>query len=263
MGVAKGVYDNELTDYCDEELFALYRSTGRPEIKQEIAMRHLHIVKKQAMQMRNVYMGFEQVDDVINEGVVMLMRAIDRFDIGRNVKFETYVTKRIRGMIIDMARDKDWVPRAVRRSYKDMVAATDKYYAINGREPTYAELSELVGVEEDKCREIMGKGSLQSMLSLDIAIDETEDSRKALVLVSDNSEEQPEEQAMDRELKSILAQGIGTLNEKEQMVLALYYTEELNMREISKVMEVSEPRISQIHSNAIRKLRTYMGESVK
>ena len=88
-------------DYTNEELLALYQKTGEPELKKELALRYLYIVKSIAIQMRDVYAGFTQMEDIVNEGVLMLMAAIDKFDEGKNAKFETYASRRIRGMIID------------------------------------------------------------------------------------------------------------------------------------------------------------------
>ena len=91
----------------NDELLKLYKETGSLEIKQEIVMRYVYLVKSIALQMRDIYLSFVQVDDIINEGVIAIMSAIDKFDIDKNVKFETYISKRIKGMIIDLARKQD------------------------------------------------------------------------------------------------------------------------------------------------------------
>lgn len=99
-----------------EALVEEYQRTGQHEIKQELVMRYIHVVRSIALQMRGVYLNFAQVDDMISEGVIALMSAVDKFDPSKNVKFETYVSKRIRGLVIDLARRQDWVSRGVRRS---------------------------------------------------------------------------------------------------------------------------------------------------
>ena len=104
----------------NEELLELYQMTGDAEIKKELTLRYLYIVKSIAVQMRDVYLGFTQVEDIINEGVIVLMKALDKYDVSKNARFETYVSRRIRGMIIDIARKQDWVPRTVRKSSKEI-----------------------------------------------------------------------------------------------------------------------------------------------
>ncbi len=248
----------DLGSYTNEELLELYRENQHLEIKQEIALRYLYIVKSIALQMRNVYIGFEQVDDIINEGVIMLMRAIDKYDPSLNVKFETYISKRARGMVIDIARKQDWVPRTTRRTYKEINDLSTNFYSENGREPTPSEICDTLGMERSKYDDIMRKSSLFNILSLDMAIEETGEFKKNLQVPSEDMAEQPEESFLNKELKEILAQGIKLLKEKEQIVISLYYIEEISMKEIAKVMSVSEPRVSQIHAGAIRKLHNYI-----
>lgn len=255
--------NKNLADQTNEELLALYRQTGRLEVKQEIALRYLYIVKSIAVQMRNVYAGFSQVEDIVNEGVIMLMKAIDKYEADKNAKFETYVSKRIRGMIIDIARKQDWIPRTVRKSYRDIKEAAVAFYSENGREPSADELSELLDMDKEKFRDIMGKANLFSVLSLDMVLEETKEQYRSIQIPSDKKEEQPEEHLMDKEFRRILAAGIRNLKDNEQTVISLYYIEELNMKEIAGIMHVSEPRISQIHAGAIRKLKEYITEKTK
>lgn len=252
-----------LADQTNEELLALYRQTGRLEVKQEIALRYLYIVKSIAVQMRNVYAGFSQVEDIVNEGVIMLMKAIDKYEADKNAKFETYVSKRIRGMIIDIARKQDWIPRTVRKSYRDIKEAAVAFYSENGREPTADELSEMLDMDKEKFRDIMGKANLFSVLSLDMVLEETKEQYRSIQIPSDKKEEQPEAHLMDKEFRRILAAGIRNLKDNEQTVISLYYIEELNMKESAGIMHVSEPRISQIHAGAIRKLKEYITEKAK
>ena len=113
----------ELDTKTNEELLILYKQTNDQKIKQTLVLRYIYIVKNIAMQMRGIYLGFSQIDDIINEGVLAIMTAIDKFDINKHVKFETYISKRIRGMIIDIARKQDWVPRSIRKSAKEIEEA--------------------------------------------------------------------------------------------------------------------------------------------
>lgn len=242
----------------NEELLADYKKTNELELKQELALRYLYIVKSIAVQMRDVYVGFTQVEDIVHEGVIVLMSAIDKFDIEKNVKFETYIAKRIRGMVIDIARKQDWVPRTVRKSAKDITEASMELYAKNGKTPTSQEIAEHLQMDMDKYQSIMGKSNLFSVLSLDTILEESSEKNKAAKMPSALESDQPEVHYLENEFKEILKSGILSLKENEQMVVSLYYIEELNMKEIAGILQVSEPRISQIHANAIRKLREYI-----
>ena len=105
--------ETHLEEKTNEELFQEYQTNRSPQIKRELVLRYIYIVKNIAVQMKGVYMSFAQMDDIINESVIVLMNSIDKFAPSMNVKFETYISKRLRGLIIDMARKQDWIPHAV------------------------------------------------------------------------------------------------------------------------------------------------------
>lgn len=244
----------------NEELLIEYKKTNDLAIKQELAVRYLYIVKSIAIQMRDVYLSFSQVDDIVHEGVIIVMNAIDKFQPDMNVKFETYISKRIRGMIIDLARKQDWIPRTVRKNAKDIEKATTELYTKLGRNPSEQEIANYLGVSEEKFQKMMSKTNLFYVLSLDMILEEAVENKKSFQLSSDDENEQPEQSYLENEFKEILEAGIAALKENEQKVISLYYIEELNMKEIAKVMQVSEPRISQIHSRALQKLKHYIEE---
>lgn len=255
--------NRQFADKSNEALLEQYSKTGYLEIKQELVLRYIYVVKSAAIRMRDVYLGFAQMDDIISEGVITLMNAIDKFDLEKNVKFETYISKRIRGMIIDLARKQDWVPRSTRRRAKTIQEAIEDLTNQNGRQPEEEELAEYLGVTLEKFREINSKINLFSVVSLDMILDGEGDSKQTIAIPSDVMNEQPENFYLEQEFKQILTDGIQMLKEKEQMVISLYYVEELNMKQIAEVMQVSEPRISQIHTNAIRKLKEYIENESK
>ena len=256
--VDQTVREEKFKNCTNEELLAEYKVTNQLEIKQELAMRYLYIVKSVAVQMRDVYVGFTQLEDIVHEGVITLMGAIDKFDLDKNVKFETYIAKRIRGMVIDIARKQDWIPRTVRKSAKEINDASMELYGRNGRVPSSQEIADHLQISIDKFQEVMGKTNLFSVLSLDTILEESNEKHKSMQMPSAVGSEQPEEHYLQQEFKGILISSINSLKENEQMVISLYYVEELNMKEIAQVLQVSEPRISQIHANAIRKLKQYI-----
>ncbi len=253
----------ETAERTNEELLRLYQETGSDTIKRELTLRYLYIVKSIAVQMRDVYLGFTQVEDIINEGVIVLMKAFDKYDASKNARFETYVSRRIRGMIIDIARKQDWVPRTVRKSCKKVQDVTMDLYMKSGVMPTMQEIAHETGMTEEKLSQVMGKMNLFSVLSLDMVMEESQEKQKVSGLLTSDFNKQPEEQYLANEFRETLKDGIKGLKEKEQVVISLYYVEELNMKEIAQVMEVSEPRVSQIHASAIRKLQQHMQQESK
>lgn len=249
------------TDYLEEktneELLALYLAEGQLEVKQALVMRYLYIVRTIALQMRNVYAGTLQMEDIINEGVIAIMKSIDRYDPERDNKFETFISRRIRGMIIDLVRKNDWMPRDFRKQVK---AVEDVQASLNrslGRQPSDEETAQAMGMDIRKFKKLQRMSVMMNVLSLDMITDD-EGERQSLQLSNSDADSQPEKAFLKGESRQILAQAVESLKEKEKMVISLYYVEEFNMGQIAQVLGVSEPRISQIHSSAIRKLKAYM-----
>lgn len=256
-------YQKEYDNKTSEELLLEYKRTKDHKIKQEIALRYVYIVRSIAIQMRGVYLGFSQIDDIINEGVIAIMSAIDKFDVEKNIKFETYISKRIRGLIIDIARKQDWVPRSIRKSAREIDDAQNVLYSRLGRFPTDEEIAQYLEISVEKYKEDLAKTNIYNLLSLDKVLEEDAGNRMRERIVSAGQDTLPEYQLQNKEMASMLKKGLESLRENEQMVVSLYYIKELSMREIAVVMKVSEPRISQIHANAIRKLRIYMQKCMK
>lgn len=242
----------------NEELLQEYKQTKCLGIKQELVMRYIYLVKSIAIQMRDIYMNFAQIDDIVNEGVIAIMAAIDKYDPEKNVKFETYISKRLKGMIIDLARKNDWVPRTTRKNSRDIEDAVTMLYNELGYYPSVQEVADYLEISVEKYQEVVRKSALFNILSLDMVLAEAQENGISTGIPAGEEREQPEQQLLRAELAEILAEAIGKLKEKEQLVISLYYVEELNMRQIADVLDVSEPRVSQIHSNAIKKLRKYM-----
>ncbi len=189
-------------------------------------------------------------------GIFGLIDAIDKFDYYKGFKFETYASLRIRGSIIDSIRKLDWVPRSVRTQVKELERANSKLEVMLGREPSEEELAEELGVTIDEIREMIKKSSVSSLISLD---EYTEQKGAQGDLISNNFCI-PENELEKKEAKKILIEALHTLTEKEQYVINLYYFDELTLKEISKILEVSESRISQVHSKAIFKLNNKLGK---
>ena len=241
------------------DLLALYKRTGDEMLKWPLVLRYEGLIKSAALQIRGVYSSFAQVDDIVSEGILTLLSAIDKFDPDKGIKFETYVAKRIRGMVIDMARKQDWLPRNIRQRAKEIDAAVSVLANELGRFPTDQEVARRLGIPTDKYQKEAARVALSNTLSLDALMDARDMEGYRFEVSSEDPKLQPETVLEDRELQETLAGGIASLQENEQIVLSLYYEKNLHMKEIAQVMGVSEPRISQIHSRAIQKLREHMG----
>ncbi len=255
----KEIYtEQEIEAMSTEDLLATYKRTGDIQLKWPLVLRYEGLIKSAAYQIRGIYSSFAQVDDIVNEGILTLLSAIDKFDPDKGVKFESYVSKRIRGMVVDLARKEDWLPRNVRRRAREIDQAVSELSSSLGRFPTDQEIANRLGVSTERYQKDIASVALSNVLSLDALMDLREADGGQFEVPSKDAMGQPEAALQDKELQQMLAQGIEGLRENEQIVLSLYYEKNLHMKEIAQVMQVSEPRISQIHTRAIQKLRLYM-----
>ena len=167
------------TDYLEEktneELLEMYRAEGRIEIKQALVLRYLYIVKTIANQMRNVYTGSLQMEDIINEGVIAIMKGLDRYDPERDNKFETFISRRIRGMIIDLVRKNDWMPRDFRKQVKLM----EETKLSLGNDATDEDVARTLGMDVKKYRKFQRMSVIMNVLSLDM-LEDDEDEHQSL-----------------------------------------------------------------------------------
>lgn len=248
-------------DKTNEELFAEYKKSGDLFVKQELTLRYLYIVKAVAVQTHNLYSDFAQMEDIINEGVIAIMKGIDRYDPEKDNKFETFISRRIRGMVIDQVRKNDWLPRDYHKQNQSIEKAKRELSETLKRPPSDEELAKHLQMNVKKCQKIQRMSTMINVLSLDMLVGETENG-PAVQVASGDTASQPEKACLQGEVIQTLTEAIDSLKEKEKLVISLYYVEELNMGQIARVMEVSEPRISQIHSAAIKKLKAYMDKNL-
>lgn len=260
---ARTYTEQEIENMSTQDLLTLYKATGNQAYKWPLALRYTGLIKSIALQICGMRNDAMQIDDIVNEGVINLLGSIDKFDVGRGVKFETYISKRIRGMIIDMARKQDWIPRNIRRRSREIDQAANELTNRNGRFPTDQELADYLGVDVEKFRADLSSTSFCSLVSLEALFERRGEGDAGISIPNADLSDQPESNLMKMEEKRALSRGIQTLRKNEQLVLSLYYEKELNMRSIAQILEVSEPRISQIHSRALQKLRIYLENEKK
>ena len=241
-----------------EKVWQAYVKTHDPALKEKIILEYAPLIKFVAAKLAAHIGPHVEYEDMLSYGIFGLIDAVDKFDLSKGVKFETYASLRIRGSILDNIRKQDWVPRALRQRNKQLDLAYAELEAQLGRDPSNEELAARLGVNEDEIDIMIRKASVVSLVSLDDYLEQNHE--MPFFGGSKTGSETPEEAYERQEMKETLTEAIERLSEKEQQVITLYYFEELTLKEISKIMGVSESRVSQIHSKAVLRLRTRLGK---
>lgn len=252
----------DLKQLDNDELIRRYKETGDNELKWELVLRFEDQIRRVALRTCGLYSSFSQLDDVIHEGVLALLSAVDRFDPSKGVKLETYVAKRLRGMIIDLSRKQDWMPRQLRQTANRMSRAVEELSIELGHMPVSQEVADYLGVTKEEYEKMLSDTAGANLLSFE-ALLENYGSVSGAMAEKKSGEDSPEELCEEKELHECLAEGIKSLRPNERLVLSLYYEKELTMKEIARVMDVSPPRVSQIHSHAIQRLRIFLKERME
>ncbi len=233
-------------------LWETYSKTNSTSIREELILKYTYLVKFVAGRLYASYGNNVEFDDLVSYGIFGLIDAIDKYDLARGVKFDTYAQLRIRGAIIDQLREMDWLPRSVRQKSKELEKA---YYELEGklgRPATDEEMAENFGITIEEFQKKIQNITTYSIVSLDDLLDQK---REVISSEDDNQIETPESVIESTEIKEILVDAIGTLPEKEKKVVSLYYYDELTYKEIGRLLNISESRVSQLHTKAIIRLK--------
>lgn len=235
------------------ELWKQYGVTRDPAIREKLILEYSHLIKFIAGRL-NIYFGSNvEYDDLVGFGVFGLIDAIDKYDLNKGVKFETYASLRIRGSIIDSIREMDWVPRSLRQKNKELERAYAEIENTLGHSADDKEVADKLGVSLDEFYKLLNDVSISSMVSLEEFVEQNYEI--GIDVPNSSKSDSPERQTELAEMRDILTEAIDKLPEKEKTVISLYYLEELTLKEISAIMKVSESRISQLHTKAILRLR--------
>lgn len=194
-------------------------------------------------------------DELHSLGLMGLFDALEKFDPGRDLKFDTYASFRVRGAIIDGLRKEDWLPRSSREKAKRLEATIEKLEQKHMRNVTTAEIAQELKIDESEVYKTMNEYFLANILSIDEQPQDDDDGDQRRFVIRDDKAEIPEESILKQELISELSAVIAKLNKNEQLVISLFYEDELTLTEIGQIMDLSTSRISQIHSKALFKLR--------
>ena len=237
------------------ELWNSYKSNPSIENRNEIVLSYAGLVKSIARRAAAVSGNFVDIEDLMSFGMIGLIKAVEKFDPEKGVIFETYASYRVRGEIIDYMRRNDWVPRGMRKKAQDIESTIDTFVGENKREPTDSELSGILGIKSSEIKQILSDIERFNTVSFEEIIQDTVKADCNFV-----SDETPESSLAQNELSDSLAQAIDSLPEREKLVVTLYYYEEMTLKEIGEIMSISESRVSQIHTRAVKTLKKALAD---
>ena len=235
-----------------------FTESGDPAARERLVLAYSPLVKFVAGRMMRTVPAHVDEADLISYGLLGLISAIERFDPSREIKFETFAVTRIKGSIIDELRSLDWVPRSVRAKAREIEKVNAQLEHELQRAPTDSEMAEKLGVTVEEFQESLNRISNSSVVALDelwTVSDASGDQVSLLDTIQDPQALDPAQEMDATEMKDHLADAIARLPEREKLVVALYYYENLTLREIGEVLGVTESRVSQLHTKAVLRLR--------
>jgi len=248
----------------DEKLWEQFEKKKDAKLKEELVIKYISLVKYVAGRLMINLPPSVEVEDLESAGVMGLIDAIDRYNPHYGVKFESFAIPRIKGAMLDELRKLDWVPRSVRSKTRELEKAIHQLENNFGRTPSDEEIANHMKLKLEDYYDLLREVSATAVLSLDDSLFADDGSKTELhEVVEDERVEDPMEGINREEIKESLIKYIDNLPETERLVIALYYYEELTLKEIGQVLQLSESRISQIHTKTILSLRARLKETVK
>ena len=240
-----------------QDLWEQCQTADSQAARRELVNIYARIVKYVAGRMAIGLPHYVEFNDLISAGLLGLIQAIDNFDHERGIKFETYAIPRIRGSILDELRSQDWFPRSLRRKAKQLEETYNVLEVRLGRPATDAEVAAELKIDLKELDEMVGEVSIATIMSLDADTsgDDSEQSTSLGDYLADPTTEDVEQILAQQEMKDLIGKRLTELPEKEQLVLVLYYFEELTLKEIGEILDVTESRVCQIHTKAIIRLK--------
>jgi len=244
-------------------LWSRYKGQGDQKARDALINQYAYLVKITAGRVVTSLPPNMDRDDLVGAGVVGLIKAVDQFDVSRQVKFETYAIALIRGAILEMLREEDWVPRSVRERVKNLERTYLRLEMEKGRPATEEEVAAALEIDLDELHSLLADTGRATLMSLDdviIGSDGTEHVHLADIINDESAS--PSTEIEGHEMRRILGTAIDRLPERERLIIALYYYEGLTFKEIGRVLTVSESRVYQLHTQAVLRLRGYLTHDV-
>lgn len=243
-----------------KKLLEEYARSKKPDAREQLIIEYAPLVKLVAGRL-SMYLGYNvEYEDLVSYGIFGLIDAIDKFDSLKEVKFETYASLRIRGAILDQIRKMDWIPRTIRQRQKKIDAVIREVETSTGHAATDEDIAKGLGITQDEYLDWQSQMKITGLVSLNEFMEQGSDIPQDSTAHTSASFDSPEASYEKQELVKVLGEALKLLTEKEQKVITLYYYEELTLKEISNVLEVSESRISQLHTRALQKMKAKMGD---
>ena len=242
-----------------QQLWQNYHADRSVEARNRLVERYLPLVKYNAERIWSRLPDGVELDDLISAGIFGLMDAIEAFDTTRGVKFETYCVPRIRGAMLDELRTMDWVPRLVRSKASKLEDARKRLEAHLGRPPRPEELAEKIGISIEELESLVGEATAVSLVSLNKKWYETDSYKdvREIDILEDKKAEDPTHRLQNRDLMRLVTRG---LNRNERLIIILYYYEDMTMKEIGATLDLSESRVSQMHSSIVARLQQQLSK---
>lgn len=247
----------------ESNLWIVYKNTKeetkKAELKKELILKYIDLVKVISGRLFNYYASNIEYDDLVSYGIIGLIDAIEKYDYSKNIKFETYASVRIRGAIIDEIRNLDWIPRSIRQKSKLIKDSCARLEITLGRQPSNLEIAKDTGKSETEIIKMLEETNIYNVVSL-----EEEISDNVKIQIEDETVDiNPEDSLMKKDTLESLNNAINLLNDREKLIINMYYYEQLTYKEIGKVLNISESRISQIHSRSIIKIKNKIENFVR
>lgn len=242
----------------DQKYWELWTSYRDADAGNALVEKYMPLVKYHVQRIAVNLPRSVSKDELNSLGLVGLLDALNKFDISRDLKFDTYASFRIKGAIIDGLRREDWLPRSMREKVKKVENIYNDLEQSLMRQPTPAEIADKSGFSEEEVNKIISESFFASVLSIDEHIQDQDDGESHVQMIKDEVILDPEQQLVHAEWIQDLTVAITKLNKNEQLVLSLFYQEELTLTEIGDILELSTSRISQIHSKALQKMKVFL-----
>ena len=231
----------------------MYNAAGQID-KDQLVQRFAPLVKRIAYHLMVKLPSSVQIDDLVQNGMLGLLDALGKFEAGMGAQFETYAAQRIRGAMLDGLRENDWLPRSLRRDFRRIEEAIAQLEQAHGRAPAEKELANALDMSLGDYQKMLQDARGHQLISFEDMIEDGDEDYLERHLVDDAGD--PARIFEDASLRQLLVQAIEALPEREKLMMALYYEQDLNLREIGEVMGVTESRVCQLHSQAVARLRT-------
>lgn len=243
-------------------LWREYKETGDPKVREEIILHYFPLVKYVAGRLKTTLPATVEQNDLVSYGVFGLIDAIEKFDLSRTIKFETYAIQRIKGAMIDELRSIDWIPRSVRSQVRDVDRARTTLEADLHRAPTNEELSEYMGATLQEVEAANSQAVLVNVAALEDLIGTDQGALSLVDTLEGNRSSDPTSTSEVAEIKELLASALAGLSDRDKTVAALYYYESLTLAQIGKVLGVTESRICQMHTKMVMQVRERLGDAL-